>query len=291
MHQLAQRITAAVSATSGLAVAAALLAAPTAPAYAAPSAAPTSAPGAADRGRPTAKIPTAVGKGGAISTVDPEASAAGLKVLRQGGNAVDAAVAAAATLGVTEPYSAGIGGGGYFVYYDAKSGKVRTHRRPRDRAAHDAERRVHRPGDRQALSLHPRPGHQRRLGRHARHRRHLGPRPGEVGHAPMSQALKPAIKVATRGFVVDETFRQQTARQRDALPGVQGQPQALPPRRRRARCRQRLPQHAARPDLPALGRKGTRYFYVGALARLMADVVRAPAHHQHDRAAGPGRPT
>ena len=37
-----------------------------------------------------------------------------------------AAVAAAATLGVTEPYSAGIGGGGYFVFYNAKSGKVRT---------------------------------------------------------------------------------------------------------------------------------------------------------------------
>ena len=48
----------------------------------------------------------------------------GIDVLKKGGTAADAAVAVAAALGVTEPYSAGIGGGGFFVYYDAKTGKV-----------------------------------------------------------------------------------------------------------------------------------------------------------------------
>lgn len=70
--------------------------------------------------------PLAQGTGGAVVSDTPEATNAGLEVLRHGGNAADAAVAVAATLGVTDPYVAGIGGGGYFVYYDAKRHKVTT---------------------------------------------------------------------------------------------------------------------------------------------------------------------
>ena len=72
------------------------------------------------------KQAVARGTGGAVSSVDLNASRIGLRVLRSGGTAADAAVATAAALGVTEPYSAGIGGGGYFVYYNARTGAVQT---------------------------------------------------------------------------------------------------------------------------------------------------------------------
>src|SRR5439155_23777847 len=64
---------------------------------------------------PTGAVET--GYGGAAATVDPAATEAAIEVLRNGGNAIDAAVAANATLGVTEPYVAGIGGGGFMVVY------------------------------------------------------------------------------------------------------------------------------------------------------------------------------
>ena len=55
-----------------------------------------------------------------------QATSAGLEVLRHGGNAVDAAVAVASTLGVADPFVAGIGGGGYLVYYNARTHQVST---------------------------------------------------------------------------------------------------------------------------------------------------------------------
>lgn len=66
------------------------------------------------------------GTGGAAATADVRSTRAALEVLRSGGNAVDAAVAAAAVFNVTDPFSAGIGGGGFMVIYNAKSGKVTT---------------------------------------------------------------------------------------------------------------------------------------------------------------------
>ncbi len=59
-----------------------------------------------------------------ISTSDERASEAGRKILKNGGNAIDAVIAAQLVLNVVEPHSSGIGGGGFLLYYDTKNKKT-----------------------------------------------------------------------------------------------------------------------------------------------------------------------
>ncbi|WP_217135733.1 gamma-glutamyltransferase [Streptomyces sp. AC558_RSS880] len=156
----------------------------------------------------TPKVPVAVGHGGAVSSVDADASAAGIEILRKGGNAVDAAVATAAALGVTEPYSAGVGGGGYFVYYDARSRTVHT-LDGRETAPLTADAGLFLENGEpipfaEAVSSGLAVGTP---GTPATWQRALD-RWGERG---LGTVLKPAERLARDGFTVDDTFRAQTA--------------------------------------------------------------------------------
>ncbi len=132
-------------------------------------------------------------------------------MLKKGGNAVDAAVATAAALGVTEPYSAGIGGGGYFVFYNADKGKVQAIDGRETAPAGIRTDAFIDPATGKAYNFTPElvtsgvsvgvPGTPATWDKALR-------RWGTWG---LDQTLKPAIKLADRGFLVDRTFNLQTA--------------------------------------------------------------------------------
>jgi gamma-glutamyltranspeptidase/glutathione hydrolase len=222
------------------------------------------------------KRPVAQGFGGAVSTVDATATAVGLDVLRRGGNAVDAAVAAAATLGVTEPFSAGIGGGGFFVLYDSRTGAVRT-----------IDGREAAPMTMGADAfVNPETGLAYAFDE-ARISGISAGVPGTLltwqealrrwGTRSLGAMLRPAVAVADRGFVVDETFRSQIA----AIAGAFGQfsstselylPGGAPPA---VGTVQRNPDLADTYRL--IGRHGVDEFYRGRIARdIVATVQRPP---------------
>ncbi|MBP2705904.1 gamma-glutamyltransferase [Microbispora sp. RL4-1S] len=233
-------------------------------------------------GQHDVKRPLAEGYGGAVATVDLDASRAALRVLRQGGNAMDAAVAAAATLGVTEPYSAGLTGGGFIVYYDARARRVTTidgrETAPKAMTSTVFEGIPFDDAVTSGLSAGV-PGTVAQWDLALR----------KYGTLSLAQALRPAIETAERGFVVDQTFHDQTqqnaARFADFtstaalyLPG--GKPPAVGSVFRN-------------PDLARtyreLGVRGPSWLYGGELGReIVATVKKPPVTPGSTRTARPG---
>jgi len=155
-----------------------------------------------------AKTPVATGSGGAVATISEQASQSAMAILNKGGNAIDAAVAAAATLGVTDPFSCGIGGGGFMVIYLAKEKRVITIDHREMAPASFTPTVFHENGKEidfdtavasgAAVGV---PGTVR--GWHDALTRY--------GTMSFKQVLAPAIGVAQQGFKVSETFNQLTS--------------------------------------------------------------------------------
>ncbi|MGD0602954.1 MAG: gamma-glutamyltransferase family protein [Streptosporangiaceae bacterium] len=167
-----------------------------------------------------AKEPVAVGTGGGVASMDTDASQAGIDVLKQGGNAIDAAVATASALGVTIPFVAGPGGGGFMVIYLAKTHQVVTiDGRETCPAACTA-----------TMFTDPKTGQP--LGYDYASDQPLATGvPANVatwakavslyGRQPLAADLQPAIRVAERGFRVNPDFVQLTE---SDLPELQAYP-------------------------------------------------------------------
>ncbi|WP_430647170.1 gamma-glutamyltransferase [Agromyces sp. GXS1127] len=245
-----------------------------APAAAAP---PTTPPGPpASAGRPAPPAPaTSTGYGGAVSSVDAEASRIGLEVLRKGGNAADAAVATAAALGVTEPYSAGIGGGGYFVYFDAATGEVTT-----------IDGRETAPvGMASDAFIDPATGTPYSFSNAVSSGLSVGV-PGtlatweaaldEFGTESLKEMLKPSILLATRGFTVDETFRAQTAANEARFAQFPATAELFLPDGEPPVVGSTFRNPDLARTLREIALRGTDAFYDGAIAEEIADLVQDP---------------
>ena len=72
----------------------------------------------------SAHRPVVMGRNGMVCAGHPLAAQAGISILQQGGNAVDAAIATAAALNVTEPMMSGVGGDGFIMVYWKDAGRV-----------------------------------------------------------------------------------------------------------------------------------------------------------------------
>jgi gamma-glutamyltranspeptidase/glutathione hydrolase len=206
-----------------------------------------------------------------LATAHPLATAAGREILEAGGDAADAAVAIAATLGVVEPYGSGLGGGGFFLLRGSGETPRYSFLDARERAPRTAGPDLYvRDGQAQrALSLNGPlaaaiPGLPAALVKLAE----------DYGRLPLARSLAPATRLARDGFKVDRVYRE---RAQSRLAALRDDPES-------ARLfldagevpaegfLLRQPELAV--TLEGLARDGLDGFYTGPVARRLVDGVR-----------------
>lgn len=215
-------------------------------------------------------------RGGAVATAHPLASEAALRMLDKGGNAVDAAVAAAFTLAVVGPYHSGLGGGGFALVHEAKTGTTRV-LDFREVAPKGATRDMYVKDGKVVPGLSTDgatsvavpgavAGYLELLEKH--------------GKLPRAVVLQPAIEAARNGFWVSPKYQQIATLRRDCLrqdpeasriflaKNDQGEPD-VPPIGHLVR----QPELAR--TLQTLAKSGPKPFYSGPLAQAMVDTVKA----------------
>ena len=207
----------------------------------------------------------------AVASAHPLATAAGIEILRRGGNAFDAAVAVTATLAVVEPYSSGLGGGGFWLLHRASDGhQVMLDGRETAPAAARRDLYLDERGEViPGLSIDGPlaagiPGVPAALAYLAE----------GWGRMPLHRTLAPAIRAAREGFEVDEHYRRMAQFRLEALRRspeaasqflVDGGPP--PPGHR-------IHQPELAETLERIARAGRSGFYEGEVAQRMVAAVR-----------------
>jgi len=207
----------------------------------------------------------AVSRNGMVATQHYLATDAGVEMLKAGGNAIDAAVAAAYALGVCEPAASGLGGQTMMLIHIAKTGRTfaldGSSRAPNLTSlaalAKDDRRRGYR-----AATVPSTPA----VLDYARH---------EYGTLPAEHVLAPAIRLAQEGYLVTELQRRLIRRERKYLRAGTAAPFFLKDAHRTYKVGERFRQPILAETLKRLAEKGTSDFYNGKTAQLIhRDMIR-----------------
>jgi len=213
---------------------------------------------------------TGIQHNAAVASAHPLATAAGMEILEAGGNAFDAAVAVSAVLAVVEPYSSGLGGGGFWLLHRARDG-FQVMIDGREMAPQAARRDMFLDRDGEVISgatvegslAAGIPGEPAALVHIAR----------LYGRLPLKQSLEPAIRLAREGFLVDEHYRRMAELRLDALQDNTEAARifldagAVPERGHR------IVQLDLANTLYAIAERGNNGFYAGKVAEQLVDGV------------------
>jgi gamma-glutamyltranspeptidase/glutathione hydrolase len=209
--------------------------------------------------------PEVSGATAAVVADHPLAAAAGLDVLRRGGNAMDAAITMAAVLAVVRPHMNGIGGDAFLLYRDAKSGKVYG-LNGSGRAGRLAQPQVFRERDLTAvpdtgvLSVTI-PGALRAWSDGLR----------RFGSFGLAAALEPAIRYAEEGFPVSPKLAADIEADREQLLRDEQMREVFLARERAPAVGSMLKQKDLAKTLRTIAEEGADVLYAGSLAQRLAD--------------------
>jgi len=210
--------------------------------------------------------------GAAIASAHALATEAGFEILREGGNAFDAAVAVSAALSVVEPVSSGLGGGGFFLLHDARSGRdVFVDARETAPASAtpafylDANGELDRNKAENGAASAGIPGLPAALVHIAR----------KYGRLPLAKSLAPAIRIARSGFTVYPRIAGQYAERREVMERYPSTRAVFMADGDGLEVGETLKQPDLADTLELLARKGSDGFYRGAVADEILATVKA----------------
>ena len=227
------------------------------------------APGDRPAPNPRATRSVVMARNGIIATSQPLASAAGLAVLQQGGNAIDAAVTAAAVLSVVEPTMNGIGGDLFALVYDPKTKSVRalnaSGRAPAAATVEEFKRRglasIPYRGELSVSVPGVVDGWSELLAKH--------------GTLTLAKALEPAIRYARGGYAVSEIIATQWKEQEETLAKDPAAAATFLINGRAPKTGDIFRNEKLAASLELISRGGRDAFYRGAIAKAIGADMRA----------------